>query len=172
MSLLVKSGNYAFIWDVAALEYIVENEPDCTLVTARNSKVDRGYGIALQDGSPYRDIFSHRLLELEQSGDLDALKQKWWPKVGKCDLQSHVKTHGKGGPMDLQNFAGAFGFLALGVILAFIAAMVETWWKGEKKTDSHQEGTLIKYILISVYLRRQLWRLDLCTLTRGQTVTY
>ncbi|XP_067899075.1 glutamate receptor ionotropic, delta-2-like isoform X2 [Heterodontus francisci] len=135
----VKSGNYAFIWDVAALEYIVENEPDCSFVTARNSKVDRGYGIALQDGSPYRDIFSHRLLELEQSGELDALKQKWWPKVGKCDLQSHVKTHGKGGPMDLQNFAGAFGFLALGVILAFIAAMVETWWKGKKKTDSVRE---------------------------------
>ncbi|XP_060693486.1 glutamate receptor ionotropic, delta-2-like [Hemiscyllium ocellatum] len=135
----VKAGNYAFIWDVAALEYIVENEPDCSLVTARNSKVDRGYGIALQDGSPYRDIFSHRLLELEQSGELDALKQKWWPKVGKCDLQSHIKTHGKGGPMDLQNFAGAFGFLALGVILAFIAAVVEIWWKGEKKSDSPRE---------------------------------
>ncbi|XP_043559653.1 glutamate receptor ionotropic, delta-2-like isoform X3 [Chiloscyllium plagiosum] len=137
----VKAGNYAFIWDVAALEYIVENEPDCSLVTARNSKVDRGYGIALQDGSPYRDIFSHRLLELEQSGELDALKQKWWPKVGKCDLQSHIKTHGKGGPMDLQNFAGAFGFLALGVILAFIAAVVEIWWKGEKKSDSSREAS-------------------------------
>ncbi|XP_048459922.1 glutamate receptor ionotropic, delta-2-like [Rhincodon typus] len=137
----VKAGNYAFIWDVAALEYIVENEPDCSLVTARNSKVDRGYGVALQDGSPYRDIFSHRLLELEQSGELDALKQKWWPKVGKCDLQSHVKTHGKGGPMDLQNFAGAFCFLALGVILAFIAAVVEIWWKGEKKTDSPREAS-------------------------------
>ncbi|XP_078267646.1 glutamate receptor ionotropic, delta-2-like isoform X1 [Rhinoraja longicauda] len=132
----VKSGNYAFIWDVAALEYVAENEPDCAFVTTKNSKVDRGYGIALQDGSPYRDMFSQSLLELEQSGELDGLKQKWWPKAGKCDLQSHVKTHGKGGPMDLQNFAGAFVFLALGVILAFVAAMVETWWKGKKEGDA------------------------------------
>ncbi|XP_072120549.1 glutamate receptor ionotropic, delta-2-like [Mobula birostris] len=141
----VKSGNYAFIWDVAALEYVAENEPDCAFVTARNSKVDRGYGIALQDGSPYRDIFSQSLLELEQSGELDGLKQKWWPKAGKCDLQSQAKTQGKGGPMDLQNFAGAFVFLAVGVILAFVAAMVESWWKGKKKADAvGEEGNEIE----------------------------
>uniref|UniRef100_A0A4W3GFG5 Glutamate receptor n=1 Tax=Callorhinchus milii TaxID=7868 RepID=A0A4W3GFG5_CALMI len=134
-----KVGNYAFVWDVAVLEYVAENEPDCAFVTARNSKVDRGYGIALQDGSPYRDIFSHRLLELEQSGELDALKRKWWPEAGMCDLQTHGKGHGKGGAMALHNFAGAFGFLALGVILALTAAMLEIWWKNKKKTSSLTE---------------------------------
>lgn len=47
--------------------------------------------------------------------------------------------------MDLQNFAGAFVFLALGVILAFVAAMIETWWKGKKKGDAVGEVIFLDF---------------------------
>nr|5L2E_A Chain A, Glutamate receptor ionotropic, delta-2,Glutamate receptor ionotropic, delta-2 [Rattus norvegicus]5L2E_B Chain B, Glutamate receptor ionotropic, delta-2,Glutamate receptor ionotropic, delta-2 [Rattus norvegicus]5L2E_C Chain C, Glutamate receptor ionotropic, delta-2,Glutamate receptor ionotropic, delta-2 [Rattus norvegicus] len=85
----VKYGNYAFVWDAAVLEYVAINDPDCSFYTVGNTVADRGYGIALQHGSPYRDVFSQRILELQQSGDMDILKHKWWPKNGQCDLHHH-----------------------------------------------------------------------------------
>ena len=56
----VKYGNYAFVWDAAVLEYVAINDPDCSFYTIGNTVADRGYGIALQHGSPYRDDFSQR----------------------------------------------------------------------------------------------------------------
>ncbi|KAF7252859.1 Glutamate receptor ionotropic, delta-2 [Varanus komodoensis] len=56
----VKYGNYAFVWDAAVLEYVALNDPDCSFYTVGNTIADRGYGIALQHGSPYRDVFSQR----------------------------------------------------------------------------------------------------------------
>ncbi|KAM7334922.1 hypothetical protein ACRRTK_005399 [Alexandromys fortis] len=55
---MVKYGNYAFVWDAAVLEYVAINDPDCSFYTVGNTVADRGYGIALQHGSPYRDVFS------------------------------------------------------------------------------------------------------------------
>lgn len=59
-SLQVKYGNYAFVWDAAVLEYVAINDGDCSFYTVGNTVADRGYGIALQHGSPYRDVFSQR----------------------------------------------------------------------------------------------------------------
>lgn len=58
--LQVKYGNYAFVWDAAVLEYVAINDGDCSFYTVGNTVADRGYGIALQHGSPYRDVFSQR----------------------------------------------------------------------------------------------------------------
>lgn len=56
----VKYGRFAFVWDAAVLEYVAINDEDCTFYTVSNNAPDRGYGIAMQHGSPYRDIFSQR----------------------------------------------------------------------------------------------------------------
>ncbi|XP_067902088.1 glutamate receptor ionotropic, delta-2 isoform X2 [Heterodontus francisci] len=128
----VKAGNYAFVWDVAVLEYIALNSPDCSLFTVGNTLADRGYGIALQHGSPYRDIFSQRILELLQHGDLDILKHKWWPKTAQCDIYSSSRAQQKGSAFDLASFAGVFCILAAGIILACLIAIVENWWNRRK----------------------------------------
>ncbi|XP_072439959.1 glutamate receptor ionotropic, delta-2 isoform X2 [Chiloscyllium punctatum] len=128
----VKAGNYAFVWDVAVLEYIALNSPDCSLFTVGNTLPDRGYGIALQHGSPYRDIFSQRILELLQHGDLDILKHKWWPKSAQCDIYSSSRAQQKGSAFDLASFAGVFCILAAGIILACLIAIVENWWNRRK----------------------------------------
>ncbi|XP_059506171.1 glutamate receptor ionotropic, delta-2 isoform X3 [Stegostoma tigrinum] len=128
----VKAGNYAFVWDVAVLEYIALNSPDCSLFTVGNTLPDRGYGIALQHGSPYRDIFSQRILELLQHGDLDILKHKWWPKTAQCDIYSSSRAQQKGSAFDLASFAGVFCILAAGIILACLIAIVENWWNRRK----------------------------------------
>lgn len=56
----VKYGRFAFVWDAAVLEYVANNDEDCSFYTVSNTAPDRGYGIAMQHGSPYRDVFSQR----------------------------------------------------------------------------------------------------------------
>ncbi|XP_078250691.1 glutamate receptor ionotropic, delta-2 isoform X4 [Pogona vitticeps] len=128
----VKHGNYAFVWDAAVLEYVALNDPDCSFYTVGNTIADRGYGIALQHGSPYRDVFSQRILELQQNGHMDLLKHKWWPKNGQCDLYSSVDPKYKGGALDIKSFAGVFCILAAGIVLSCLIAMLETWWNKRK----------------------------------------
>ncbi|KFW82402.1 Glutamate receptor ionotropic, delta-2, partial [Manacus vitellinus] len=128
----VKYGNYAFVWDAAVLEYVAINDAECSFYTVGNTVADRGYGIALQHGSPYRDAFSQRILELQQNGDMDILKHKWWPKNGQCDLYSSVDTKQKGGALDIKSFAGVFCILAAGIVLSCFIAMLETWWNKRK----------------------------------------
>ncbi|XP_060542936.1 glutamate receptor ionotropic, delta-2 isoform X3 [Pantherophis guttatus] len=128
----VKYGNYAFVWDAAVLEYVALNDPDCSFYTIGNTIADRGYGIALQHGSPYRDVFSQRILELQQNGHMDLLKHKWWPKNSQCDLHSSVDPKYKGGALDIKSFAGVFCILAAGIVLSCLIAMLETWWNKRK----------------------------------------
>uniref|UniRef100_A0A9J8BWG9 Glutamate receptor n=1 Tax=Cyprinus carpio carpio TaxID=630221 RepID=A0A9J8BWG9_CYPCA len=128
----VKYGRFAFVWDAAVLEYVAINDEDCSLYTVSNSVADRGYGIAMQHGSPYRDIFSQRILELQQNGDMDILKLKWWPRDSPCDLYSPVGTRKSGSALDIHSFAGVFFVLAAGVVLSCLIATVETWWTRRK----------------------------------------
>ncbi|XP_073765449.1 glutamate receptor ionotropic, delta-2 isoform X6 [Danio rerio] len=128
----VKYGRFAFVWDAAVLEYVAINDEDCSLYTVSNNVADRGYGMAMQHGSPYRDIFSQRILELQQNGDMDILKLKWWPRDSPCDLYSPVGTRKSGSALDIHSFAGVFFVLAAGVVLSCLIATVETWWTRRK----------------------------------------
>ncbi|XP_047656148.1 glutamate receptor ionotropic, delta-2 isoform X2 [Tachysurus fulvidraco] len=124
----VKYGRFAFVWDAAVLEYVAINDEDCSFYTVSNNAPDRGYGIAMQHGSPYRDIFSQRILELQQNGDMDILKLKWWPRESPCDLYSAIGTKKTASALDIHSFAGVFFVLAAGVVLSCLIATVETWW--------------------------------------------
>lgn len=58
--LQAKKGNYAFLWDVAVIEYAALTDDECSVTVIGNSISSKGYGLALQHGSPYRDLFSQR----------------------------------------------------------------------------------------------------------------
>ncbi|KAM9858424.1 glutamate receptor ionotropic, delta-2 [Aulostomus maculatus] len=128
----VKNSHFGFVWDTAVLEYFANKEEDCSFYTVSSNAPDRGYGIAMQDGSPYRDIFSQRILELQQNGDMDILKLKWWPKDSPCDPYSSVQTRQRSNALDIHSFAGVFCVLAAGVVLSCLIAMVESWWSRRK----------------------------------------
>ncbi|XP_067223880.1 glutamate receptor ionotropic, delta-1 [Chanodichthys erythropterus] len=128
----VKRDPYAFLWDVAVLEYAALTDDDCTLVVTGNSMSSKGYGLALQHGSPYRDLFSQKILDLQEKGDLDILKQKWWPRKGRCDLDKHVEPQPEGRALRLHSFAGVFCILAAGLLLACLVAALESWWNGPR----------------------------------------
>ncbi|XP_078731503.1 glutamate receptor ionotropic, delta-1-like isoform X2 [Lampetra fluviatilis] len=123
----VKRGNYAFVWDTAVLEFAALSDGDCSL-SVRNVGYDKGYGIALQHGSPYRDAFSQRLLELQESGELEALRQKWWPRRGKCDPYGPGLPQQRPPGLELSSLAGAFAVLAAGLLLACLLGACEACW--------------------------------------------
>uniref|UniRef100_A0A674B782 Glutamate receptor n=1 Tax=Salmo trutta TaxID=8032 RepID=A0A674B782_SALTR len=127
-----KRDSFAFLWDMAVVEYAALTDDDCTLTVTGNSMSSKGYGLALQHGSPYRDLFSQKILELQEKGDLDILKQKWWPRKGRCDLDSHSEAQPEGRALRLHSFAGVFCILAAGLLLACLVAALETWWSSNR----------------------------------------
>jgi glutamate receptor delta-2 subunit len=94
-----------------------------------------------------------RILELQQSGDMDILKHKWWPKNGQCDLYSSVDTKQKGGALDIKSFAGVFCILAAGIVLSCFIAMLETWWNKRKGSRVPSKEVLEELLLESEPLR-------------------
>ncbi|XP_056333313.1 glutamate receptor ionotropic, delta-1 isoform X1 [Danio aesculapii] len=128
----VKRDPFAFLWDMAVLEYAALTDDDCTLVVTGNGMSSKGYGLALQHGSPYRDLFSQKILDLQEKGDLDILKQKWWPRKGRCDLDKHAEPQTEGRALRLHSFAGVFCILAAGLLLACLVAALESWWNGPR----------------------------------------
>lgn len=137
-----KKSAYAFLWDMAVLEYAALTDDDCTITVSGNTMSSKGYGIALQHGSPYRDLFSQKILELQEKGDLDVLKQKWWPRMGRCDISSHSSAHPDGRSLKLHSFAGVFCILAAGLLLACLVAALEAWWKSNRcRQESPKEVT-------------------------------
>ncbi|XP_029383495.1 glutamate receptor ionotropic, delta-1-like [Echeneis naucrates] len=127
-----KKSPYAFLWDMAVLEYAALTDDECTITVSGNSMSSKGYGIAMQHGSPYRDLFSQKILELQEKGDLDIMKQKWWPRTGRCDLNSHAGTHPDSRSLKLHSFAGVFCILAAGLLLACLVAGLEAWWSSNR----------------------------------------
>ncbi|KAM9425789.1 glutamate receptor ionotropic, delta-1-like [Pholidichthys leucotaenia] len=127
-----KKSQYAFLWDMAVLEYAALTDDDCTITVSGNTMSSKGYGIAMQHGSPYRDLFSQKILELQEKGDLDIMKQKWWPRTGRCDLSNHASAHPDGRSLKLHSFAGIFCILAAGLLLACLVAGLEAWWNGNR----------------------------------------
>lgn len=60
VSTQAKKSAYAFLWDMAALEYAALTDDDCAVTVSASGVSSKGYGIAMQHGSPYRDLFSQK----------------------------------------------------------------------------------------------------------------
>ncbi|XP_076834817.1 glutamate receptor ionotropic, delta-1 isoform X2 [Brachyhypopomus gauderio] len=127
-----KQESYAFLWDMAVVEYAALTDGDCMLMVRGGSISTKGYGLALQHGSPYTDLFSQKILELQERGDLDVLKQKWWPQKGRCELDGRAEPLPEGRALRLHSFAGVFCILAAGLLLACLVAGLETWWNSPR----------------------------------------
>ena len=72
----VKQGNYAFFTEAALIEYITER--DCDLTQVGGLLDNKGYGIAMKKDSNMRQNIDIALLQLQESGVLQTLKNRWW----------------------------------------------------------------------------------------------
>jgi len=73
----VSQGNYVFIGESAALEYMTGKRCDLSLIKS-GWIYDRDYGIAMQKDSPYIQLFNIAIKLLKANGKIHELKQKWW----------------------------------------------------------------------------------------------
>ncbi|VDP14161.1 unnamed protein product [Heligmosomoides polygyrus] len=76
----VKSSEYAYLMESSMLEYAVER--DCELMQIGGLLDQKGYGIGLPKGSPYREEISRSILRLQEKTVLTELKEKWWKDKG------------------------------------------------------------------------------------------
>lgn len=81
----VKNEDYAFFMESSTLEYAIEH--DCELQQVGGHFNSKGFGLAVQQGSPLREKLTMAILELQETGALAALKNKWWKRRNgeQCD---------------------------------------------------------------------------------------
>lgn len=130
----------------SSIEYIMERE--CSLTKVGGELDSKSYGIGMRQNYPYKDEINHAILKLQESGYMHKLKTKWWKQKGaknckvtfslsiarylpKIDnFMKAMREAGRGGAkaLDLDNVAGAFLVLIIGMTLATITAFIEFLW--------------------------------------------
>jgi ionotropic glutamate receptor len=132
---MVKKGNFAFLMESTSIDYIVQR--DCELTQIGGLLDHKGYGIALRKRSPFRAPLSKSIVELNEAGELQDLKTKWWSTDDtKCDeaKDSALATSELG----IDKVGGVFVLLGLGVATACCAALLEFVWKSLKTSKDQR----------------------------------
>uniref|UniRef100_A0A061QLN3 Glutamate receptor 1 n=1 Tax=Cupiennius salei TaxID=6928 RepID=A0A061QLN3_CUPSA len=122
----VRMGNYAFLMESTSIEYVTER--NCDLTRIGGNLDSKGYGIATPPGSPYRSILSSGILYLQESQQLQILKDKWWKAPNKCPDDSGLAS----AEMGIRNVGGVFLVLGIGSCLGIVIVVMEFAWKANK----------------------------------------
>ena len=123
---VLEDSSFAFLWDKAVIDYMIQENEDCNFVRVKDEVFFKGYGIAVQQGNPIRDILSQKILELEDTGRLQTLYNSYWnldapSRMAKC-MPKNVSPKVS---FTLENFVGAFLVLFGGMLLSSIIAVYE-----------------------------------------------
>ena len=111
----VLSGSLdAFIYDGTVLDYLVQQDEDCRLLTVGQWYAMTGYGLAFSRNSKYVSMFNKRLLEFRANGDLERLRRYWMTGTCRPGKQEHKSSD----PLALEQFLSAFLLLMAGILLA------------------------------------------------------
>ena len=145
----VKKGDYAFLMESTSIEYLLERE--CDLYQVGGLLDSKGYGIATPSESPYRSLISDAILQLQESGTLHTLKNRWWSEKkggGVCGPKDGAqKAAGAASELGLANVGGVFVVLAGGSIIAIIICVSEFIWKMKQIPPTERVINIIKLLL-------------------------
>ncbi|VDD80056.1 unnamed protein product, partial [Mesocestoides corti] len=120
----VLKGDYVFVLESSWNEFY--NKRDCRLMQIGRLLDSKGYGIGLQQGSPYRDPISESILKLQKSQTLDQLKRKWWTEFNISEPCTNTKDSSKEAkPLGIEQVGGVFVLLIIGFFWAFIVSIIE-----------------------------------------------
>lgn len=144
---MVKKGNFAFLMESTSIDYEVQR--DCELTQIGGLLDHKGYGIALRKRSPFRAPLSKSIVELNEGGELQDLKNRWWNSdQPNCIEQkdSALATSELG----IDKVGGVFVMLGVGVTIASVAAILEFIWKSLKTSRDERvsNSTCISTLLV------------------------
>jgi len=85
-------------------------------------------------GSPYRDLFSNAILQLQEDQTLHTLFNRWWrEKDGAVVCDADEKGKVDANALSMANVGGVFVVLAGGLLLAVVVAVVEFAWNEHRR---------------------------------------
>lgn len=123
----VLAGNYAFLMESTMLDYVIQR--NCNLTQIGGLLDNKGYGLATPKGSEWRNKISLAILELQETGEIQMLYDKWWKPSIEGNISSMcVKTqkkHTKANSLDIHHIGGIFVVLLCGLSVAIGCAIGE-----------------------------------------------
>ncbi|KAG1653683.1 Glutamate receptor ionotropic, kainate 2 [Nymphon striatum] len=135
-------GDYAYLMESTSIEYVTQRT--CNLTQIGGLLDSKGYGIATQQGSPYRQLISGAILQLQEETMLDVLKIRWWRQKrggAKCNKEDSKKgSTGTANELSLANVGGVFVVLLCGTGFAFIIAFIEFLWKTQRNKEDGRDS--------------------------------
>ncbi|KAH9425801.1 Glutamate receptor ionotropic, kainate 1, partial [Dermatophagoides pteronyssinus] len=143
----VLMGDYAFLMESTMIDYMVQR--DCNLVQIGGLLDSKGYGIATQMGSEWKDKISLSILGLQENGELQMIYDKWWKSPGLTCTDELKNKDGKANPLGLGNIGGVFVVLLLGLVAAMISAMLEFM------TQRSKQRTALASIMLDQHYHHQ-----------------
>lgn len=122
-----RNPDFAFIMESAMAKYYIQRD-QCDLYFVSNFIVTRQYSIAFPVNSPLRALHNLAILQLQESGTLDTLEQKWFS--GRCKSYVYEKSRARFESdtfhqLDFGSFSGALFLLAVGLVFGGAVTVVE-----------------------------------------------
>ncbi|XP_060840325.1 glutamate receptor 1-like [Rhopalosiphum padi] len=114
------NGKFALLIESPKNDFVNMRKPCDTMKVGRNIDV-KGYGIAMPLGSPLRNRINAAIVQLTDSGELTRLENKWW--IDECGYEA--KESFRNAELTLNNIAGIFYILVLGLIVAIAVALFQ-----------------------------------------------
>ena len=129
-------GKYAFLMESASIQYKIER--NCKLHQVGGNLDNKGYGIPMRLGSPYKDLIDGAIVKMQEDGHFFKLKNIWWKQKrggGKC---VGIKAGGTKA-LGIENVVGIFITTILGGMASALWAIIE-FFIGTKK-QANELGT-------------------------------
>lgn len=135
----VLKGNYAFLMESLSILYNVNRY--CNLTQIGDLLDQKGYGIAMRPGSPFRTIFSNEIIRMQEEGAISDLKKEWFelyptklreianPDEAECPQNAPAVSTTA---LDVVNVGGVFIVLFIGIAISALFVMVEFFWRAKK----------------------------------------
>ncbi|CAH1252376.1 GRIA1 [Branchiostoma lanceolatum] len=120
----VRQGGYVLIEETPFLEYAVRTDDNCDLMLLGKPFLFKGYGFATRRLSWLKKPLSVGILKLQETGKMDELRNRWWPKDG-CPLDGEAADVNTASALGIDIFLGVFYVLGGAALLAVLVTLVQ-----------------------------------------------
>ncbi|KAH8409835.1 hypothetical protein KR222_009321, partial [Zaprionus bogoriensis] len=149
--------NYAFLMESTSIEYNTKRE--CNLKKIGDALDEKTYGIAMRKNWPYRDKINNALLELQEQGVLEKMKNKWWNEIGSGICATKEESP-DATPLAMDNLAGVFVVLLVGScgailygIISWVLFTIRNARQHDVRFNALKYEVILKYLCFQVPLK-------------------